>query len=416
MTKKNKIIIAVLAVLLVIGIVLAVITSGGGAVGGVRIEKGNSLSGENSISFETDYPLVQTQQKNLFYEPYPDGTIKYFTFDGSGFSEVTDGITVKNVTLECSYQKVPVKLHYLKTDAGTVGYGLFTSEQNTGVKLFSYILVRMADCPAAYKKAAKTDYILLTDMDAKDSYKADKTYSDMYSFDAKTGKAALVMSQRDRIAQDDGTFSEGWTIFTDSSVNSEKTRDLFASTRIHDSKAATKTYSIMTVANSGAGKRANAVTVDNCPSYEIREKDGSYYCFVTTAKGFDLIKNGDRKNPVKSFEGRFADYRVSGDWIYSINAGEFTNFFTGETKSVKKADITTLSGFTANESGTKFVLFAGGEKQSMIMYDTENNTTAVITDSLFDSGICNFCFADDSHAVFTNYTNSLAAANIIYKF
>lgn len=416
MTKKNKTVIAVLAVLLCIGIAAVLITSTKEVVGSVTAKNGDSLSAESSVSFETDYPLVQTQQKNLFYEPYPDGTIKYFRFDGSNFSEVTNGITVKNVTLECSYQKVPVKLHYLKTDAGTVGYGVFTSEQNTNVKLFSYILVRMADCPAAFKKAAKTDYILLADMDAKDSYKADKTYSDMYSFDAKTGKASLVMSQRDRTAQDDGTFSEGWTIFTDSSINSENKKDLFASTRVHDSKAAAKTYSIMTVANSSAGKRANAVTVDNCPSYEIREKDGSYYCFVSTQKGFDLIKNGDRKNPVKSFEGRFADYCVSGDWIYSKNAGELTNICTGETKSVKKADITTLAGFTANESGTKFVLFAGGEKQSMIMYDTESNTTDVITDSLFDSGICNFCFADDSHVVFTTYTDSLAAKNTVYKF
>ena len=416
MTKKNKIIIAVLAVILVISIILALVTSGGGAIGRVNTEKGEALSEEISVSFETEYPLVQTQQKDLFYEPFPDGTIKYFRFDGSKFSEVTDGITVKDITLECSYQKVPVKLHYLKTDSGTVGYGLFCSEQNTGVKLFSYILVRMVDCPAAYKNAAGTEYILLTDMDAEDSYKADKTYSDMYSFDAKSGKTSLVMSQRDRTAQADGTFSEGWTIFTDSSINSENKKDLFASTRVHDSNAAAKTYSIMTVANSSAGKRVNAVTVDNCPSYEIREKDGDYFCFVSTEKGFDLIKNGDRKSPVKSFEGRFADYCVSGDWIYSKNEGGFTNFFTGETKSVKKADITTLSGFTANESGTKFVLFAGGENQSMIMYDTENHKTEVVTDSLFDSGICNFCFADDSHFVFTTYTGSLAAKNIIYNF
>lgn len=420
MTKKNKIVIAVLAVILIIGIVFAALTTNKGFLGkltgSVDPSNGKSLTSTESTSFKSDYPLVQTQQRDLFYEPYPDGTIKYFRFDGNNFAEVTDGITEKTVTLECSYQKIPVKLYYLHTDAGTVGYGIFTSEQQSSVKLFSYVLVRMMDCPAAYKSAAKTDYILLTDMDAEDSYKTDKTYSDMYSFDIKTGKTALVMSQRDRTAQEDGTVSEGWTIFTDSSLNSEQTKDLFASTRVHDSKTANKLYSFMTVANSSAGKRANAVTVDNSPSYEIREKDKNYYCFVSTASGFDLIKNGDRKNPLKSFDGKFTNYCVSGDWIYGKASGEFTNIITGETKTVKKAEYSSLAGFTANESGTKFVLFANGANQSMIMYDTANNKTNAVTDSLFDSGICNFCFIDDNTVLFSSYTDLLEASNAILKF
>lgn len=419
MTKNQKIVISVLSVILVIGIVLAVLTSGKGfltkVTGGVDTASGKGLSDIQTVSFESDYPLVQTQQKNLFYEPYPDGTIKYFRYDGGSFTEVTD-VTVKNVTLECSYQKVNVKLYYLKTEVGTVGYGLFDTEQQSNVKLFSYIFVRMMDCPAAYKNAAKTDYVLLTDMDAEDAYKADKTYSDMYSFDLKSGKASLVMSQRDRTAQTDGTVSEDWTIFTDSSLNSEKTKDLFASTRIHDSNAENKVYCFMTVANSNAGKRVNAVTLDNSPSYEIREKDKSYFCFVNTANGFDLVKNGDKKAPLKSFEGKFADCLVSGDWIYNPAASEFTSITTGETKAVRSAEFAKLSGFIADESGTKFVLFADGEKQSMIMYDTAKDSVEVISDKLFDNGIRNFCFIDGESGMVSDYTESGSAVNVIFKF
>lgn len=419
MTKNNKIIISVLSVILVIGIILAVLTSGSGFLtklsGGVDTSSGNSLSDIETISFESDYPLVQTQQKNLFYEPHPNGTIKYFKYDGGKFTEVTN-VSVKNVTLDCSYQKVNVKLYYLKTDVGTVGYGLFDTEQQSNIKLFSYIFVRMMDCPAAYKKAAKTDYVLLTDTDAADSYKPDKTYSDMYSFDLKSGKTALVMSQRDRTVQENGTVSEGWTIFTDSSLNSEATRDLFASTRIHDSKTENKTYCFMTVANSNAGKRVHAVTLDNSPSYEIREKDKNYFCFVNSANGFSLVKNGDRKAPLKTFEGNFSDYFISGDWIYNPSASEFTSITTGETKAVKATDPVKLSGFTANESGTKFVLFADGEKQSMIMYDTDKNSVNVVTDKLFDNGIRNFCFTDGEHGMFSDYTESGGAVNVIFKF
>lgn len=414
MTKNQKIIISVLSVILVVGIVFAVLTSGR-KIGGVNVSSGKGLSDIQTVSFESDYPLVQTQQKNLFYEPYPDGTIKYFRFDGGNFTEVTD-VSVKNVTLECSYQKVNIKLYYLKTDVGTVGYGLFDTEQQSNVKLFSYIFVRMMDCPAAYKTVAKADYILLTDMDATDSYKVDKTYSDMYSFDLNTGKASLVMSQRDRTVQEDGTVSEGWTIFTDSSLNSEKTKDLFASTRIHDSKTENKVYCFMNVENSKAGKRVNALTLDNSPSYEIREKDKNYFCFVNTANGFDLVKNGDKKAPLKSFEGKFNEYIVSGDWIYNPATSEFTSIITGETKPVKPIEATKLSGFSANESGTKFVLFADGEKQSMVMYDTENDSVNVISDKLFDSGIRNFCFIDSENGMVSDYTESGKAVNVIFNF
>lgn len=419
MTKNNKIALGVLAAILVVAIALTALTGSNDFLqkitGSVDTASAETLDSLSPVSFGTDYPLVQTEQKDLFYEMYPDGTFKFFKYTDGAFSEV-NGVKTKDVQLTCSSQKVKVKLHYLSTDAGTVGYGLFNSKQEGSTKNFSYIFVRMTDRPNAYASKVKTQHILLTDMESADAYKAEKTYSDMYSFDLKTGKATLVISQRDRLVQADGTMREDWTIFTDSMLNNNEKYDLFASCRNHDTTAAEQKYDFLTIANSKSMKKGSATTVSDSPSYVIREKDGAYYCFANTEKGFDLIKNGDKKKPLASFEGTFSDYAVSGNYLLGKNDFKVTDITTGESVSLKKAVFTELSGFIANGNGTKFALFCNGEQQSMFLYNTESEETRVITDSLFDNGIRNFCFIDNDTVLFSSYNEAGTAENRIVKF
>lgn len=419
MTKNNKIALGVLAAILVVVIALTALTGSNDFLqkitGSVDTASAETLDSLSPVSFGTDYPLVQTEQKDLFYEMYPDGTFKFFKYTDGAFSEV-NGVKTKDVQLTCSSQKVKVKLHYLSTDAGTVGYGLFNSKQEGSTKNFSYIFVRMTDRPNAYASKVKTQHILLTDMESADAYKTEKTYSDMYSFDLKTGKATLVISQRDRLVQADGTMREDWTIFTDSMLNNNEKYDLFASCRNHDTTAAEQKYDFLTIANSKSMKKGSATTVSDSPSYVIREKDGAYYCFANTEKGFDLIKNGDKKKPLASFEGTFSDYAVSGNYLLGKNDFKVTDITTGESVSLKKTVFTELSGFVANGNGTKFALFCNGEQQSMFLYNTESEETRVITDSLFDNGIRNFCFIDNDTVLFSSYNEAGTAENRIVKF
>ncbi|MBR3835889.1 MAG: hypothetical protein IKJ69_03765 [Clostridia bacterium] len=419
MTKSNKIVLGVLAVVLVIAVAFTALTNSeaflGKITGSIDTASGEKLESLSPVSFSTSYPLVQTQQKDLFYEMYPDGAFRFYKFADGQFSEVS-GVKTKNVQITCSYQKVNLKLYYLSTDAGTVGYGMFNSQQKTDTKNFAYIFVRMMDCPKAYASSAKTKHILLTDMDAEDSYKAEKTYSDMYSFDLESGKASLMMSQRDRLVQEDGTMREDWTIFTDSMLNVGEKYDLFASRRNYDTKDAVEKYDMLTVANSRAAKKNSATTFVNSPSYVIREKDNAYFCFANTEKGFDLVKNGDKKNPLASFDGVFSDYTVSGNYILSKSSFGVTDITSGEKVSLKKASFTELSGFVANDSGTKFVIFCNGEQQSAVMYNTESGETKTVTDNIFDNGICNFCFIDNNTVFFTAYDANGAADNRFIKF
>ena len=420
MEKSKKIILAALAAVLAVCVVITALTFGDGFLSKITkksdIVSDKTLNDIESVSFMSDYPLVQTQKKDLFYEAYPDGTIKYFKFENGTFNEVTSGVSTTTISFECSYQKLNVKVYYLKTDIGTVGYGLFNSQQETNVKTLSYVFVRLMDCPAAYKELAKTEYVLLTDRNPENAYHPDRTYSDIYSFNMKSGKAMLIVSQRDRTAQEDGTVNEGWTIFTDSLINASAKRDLFASTRINDAKSDSPRYCVMTVANSRAGKKNDAATVTNCVSWQIREKGSDFYCFAATDKGFDLIKNGDKKNPLKSFDGDFSNYSVSGDWIFNISKCEVTNIFTGETVTLRYTELSSLAGFIADETGTKFVFFNGSESQAMVMCSNADGSTEIISGELFDAGIRNFCFIDGNHGLTSTYDDSKAAINTIFTF
>lgn len=421
MKKSQKIITAILAVVLVISAAFAVITSNdkitGVLFGGVKPVSEKKLSDVEMLSFKSDYPLVQMQDNKFFYEPFPDGTFKFYKFNGESFDEVTD-VKTRSVTLEVSYQPVKIKIYYIKTDSGMAGYGLFNSEQGSDVKMLSYVFVRMMKCPEPFKSAAKSDYILLADLTASDAYKTNKSYSDMYSFNIDTGKTALVVNQRDRTVQENGITNEGWTIFTDSSLNLQKKTDLFASTRVNDNKAESKQYCLMTIANASETikKKVESATVFDCVSCEFREKGDDYFCLAKTSDGFDLIKNKDKKNPVKSFSGEISDYFISGNWILNRATYEITDFCTGESKELKQVTSAAIYGLVATDDGTKFVVFTNGEKnQSMVVYDTSNGTVEAVSDKIFNSGICNFCFADESHVMVSDYDDSGATVNNIIK-
>lgn len=422
MTKKNKIVIIVLAVILTVSATFAGLTMNKSFVrkltGSIDADSGGeSITSVLTAEFKSDYPLIQTQQNNIFYEAHPDGTIKYYKYADGTFAEITSGIKTTDVKLTCSYQTVTVKLYYMSADVGTVGYGLFNSQQDSDIKMFSYIFVRMMDCPPSYSSTAKTDYVLLTDMDANDSYKIDKTYSDIYSFDMNSGKTTLIVSQRDRTVQSDGAFSENWTIFTDSSLDTMNKLDLFASARNYDVKTDSQQYDFMSVVNSRSMKKSSVATVVDSPSFHIREKDGDYFCFVNTDDGFDLVKNNNADSPLAQFSGSFSDYEVSGDWILNKKSLEFTNMYTGEMKSGKKATFSTLSGFIANESGDKFLLFCHAANQSVIMYDMASGDAKIVSDSnIYNSGIGNFCFIDNETFIMSSYDENKAAVNKICKF
>lgn len=421
MSKKQKIGIIILAVILVLSAVFAGLCFNekilGKLTGGMDVaDGGSSFKDISHTDFQTDYPLVQTEKSDLFYELNPDGTVKFYDYKDGTFIENT-GAKKKTVKLTCSYQAVSIDMYYLKTDVGTIGYGVYTSQQKSDTKLFSYVFARLMDCPAAYSKYAKTSYLLFVDMDAEDAYRTNKTYSDVYTCNLDNGKTTLMISQRDRLVQADGTMDEGWTIFTDVQLNSMDKCELFASDRVYDDKDGKPTYDFLTISNSTNMNKASAATIVGSPDPTVIEKDADYYCLINTDTGFILAKNGDKKNPLVSFDISFDQFIVSGKWLLDRSNMNFIDFTSGEKTNVKKANFKNCSGFIANALGNKFIVFCPGEKQSLIMYDTAADTEAIVTDSdIYNTGICNFCFIDEDTFLVTNYNAEQKAVNQICKF
>lgn len=420
MTKKNKIVIIILSAVLAVCLIFTGLTFSGSFTGklfgGMDTGSGAAFSTVKEYEFKTDYPLVKTQLENVFYEPNPDGTIKYYKYRDGEFHELS-GVKTQKVTVACSYQEVPLTLYFLDdTDVGTICYGLFNSKQDTKVKTFSYILARVIDCPKSFEDSARTQYVMLLDMDAEDAYKENKTYSDIYSFDRKSGTATLIVSSRDRTVQEDATQSETWTVFTDASVNNMSKYDWFASTRYHDTNAEKLLYDFMSVESSRSVRKSSSTVFTNSPSYDIWEKDGSVYFFADSEDGFNLVKDGKKDSPLKKFSGSFSDYLVGSHFIFDPSAMEFTDVYTGETKSVKKARFESLSGFIASPGGQNFIVFCGGNKQAMIIYKTDEDEATIVSDSdIFNSGICNYCFINNNTVLVSNYAEDGTALNRIVK-
>lgn len=421
MTKKNKKSLIILSAVLVVCLVFAALSFNDNFVlklgGGMDASSGEALSTVVKSEYDSDYPFVQTELENVFYEPHPNGEIKYYKYSDNTFTQMT-GTKTKDIEIVCSYQKIPMTLYYLEdTDVGTIGYGLFTSEQDKSVQTFSYIFARLVDCPASYKSTARTSYVLLLDMDSEDSYKISKTYSDIYSFDMTSGTSTLIVSSRDRTVQEDATQNETWTVFTDESVNSMNKYDWFASTRYHDTNAEKLLYDFMSVSSSRQVRKNASTEFVDSPSYFIWEKDESVYLFSDTDDGFDLVKDEKTDSPLKSFEGSFENYAVSGHFILNPAEMEFTDVYTGETQSVKKARFDSLAGFVASPGGKQFAVFCNGSTQAMIMYDNENDYAKIISDkNIFNSGICNFCFIDNQTMLVSAYAEDGTAINRIVNF
>ncbi|MBP9988916.1 MAG: hypothetical protein KBT46_05390 [Ruminococcus sp.] len=420
MTKKNKITIIILAVILVVTGTLAVMTLNPDFLkklsSSKKISDTQELSSVLVSDFQSEYPLVQTQKKDLFYEIYPDGTVKFYTFANGAFSAYTGKVETKEIKVSCSYQNIPVKLFYTKTDKGMIGYGLFNSGQKSDVKLFNYVFVRMMTCPSSYKKIAKTDNVILVDTDEQDVYNPNKTYSDIYSFDISSGKTVQIINQRDRLVQENATFREDWVIFTDHSLNTMTKYNLFASARNHDTAAEIKEYDIMSIENSKAYNKNSTTTVSSSPSVHIWFDSDAYYCLANTKNGFDLIRNNDKKSPLASFEGNFAEnYLVSENWIFNKTNSEITNALNGNAVKFKDVGFEKFAGFTANESGSKFVVF-GGDGDTMALYNKGSDSVSYIKDAaLFNYGILNFSFIDDSTIVVSSYNSDQKAVNHICK-
>lgn len=410
MSKTQKIIIAVLSVLLCAAVVFTALTFNDGF--SLNLKSGKAKTDNGSVDditrfmYESDMPLLQTENKNVFYSVNTDGTVKYYKYADGTVNEITDGVKSYSVKINCSNQKVPVRLYCLDTGSGLRGYGVFTTEQNSSVKLIPYVFVRMIPCPEAYKSAAGSKYILLTDYDSADIFSSDRTYSDMYTVNPETGKTSIVFSDRDRTVGKNGLYSDGWTVFTDSAVNSSSKNDLLASSRLHDINAETPLWDLMTVENTKATRKNGAVTAADCVSPYIYKSGNDFTCLKKTKNGFDLIKNGNKDSVLKSFTCSISDCVVSDGYVYNKSEGSFTSMADGNTFSAGALTYGGFSSFRVSDDASEALLLFNDTEDILYIYNVSSNTASVVTGEKLVNTVGNLCFVTDSLAMLSSYDSS----------
>lgn len=417
MSKTQKIIISVLAVLTCIAVVFTALTFSNSFSlklkrGGSKAEK-SSVEAITELSFESQMPLLQTCEKNVFYSVYPDGTVKYYKYEDGAVTEVTAGVETHTVKLSCSSQKVVIKLYCLKTEGGLNGYGVFTSDQKSETMMIPYVFARLMPCPAAYGSVAGSKYVVLLDFEAKDVYKADKTYSDMFSADLSSGKTSLIFSQRDRAVAKDGLYNQAWSVYTESAMRSSDKNDLFASGRYHDMEADVPLWDLLSVENTESVRKAEAVTTVDCVSPYVYKSGKDYTCLVKSEKGFDLVKNGKKDDVIKSFVCSISDCSVSGGYILNLTDGSITSmadgteFFTGSVPQGR------LSAFGVSENAAFAVILYKDKEDTLYVYNAKSDSASVISGDKLVNTVGNLCFISDSLAMLSQYDSGSKVYNNI---
>ena len=157
--------------------------------------------------------MMATSLPNLYVTADPRGQFRFYSYTDTGFINITD-VEEKDVTVTCSFQKLPARLYYIEQDGAKLGHGLFTTAlyPQDDVRLYDYAFFRMTDMPQGYGNA---DALLLVDFDEDDFARADKTYSEVFSLNLSSGKTELLTSENGRTVDNKARMRTDWAQLND---------------------------------------------------------------------------------------------------------------------------------------------------------------------------------------------------------
>ena len=108
-----------------------------------------------------DYPLMPTQIDGVFVSANPYGLFNFYEYADGGLTACTDAQEM-DVTVTCSHQEIPAKLHYLQRGDQLTGYGLFLSTlYEDDVRLYAYAFLQLVNMPAGYGDGTRCCWSIL---------------------------------------------------------------------------------------------------------------------------------------------------------------------------------------------------------------------------------------------------------------
>ena len=314
----------------------------------------------------TDYPLMPTEIDGVYVSANPYGQFNFYEIADGGFTACTDAEEM-DVTVTCSHQNIPAKLHYLQRGEEITGYGLFlTTLYEDDVRLYDYAFLHLVNMPAGYGSG---DAMLLVDFDEDDFAKADKTYTEVLSFNLSSGKSERITSDNGRTVDNMGRLRTDWAQMNDAlrTLGGER---LYLSGRNYqlDSTLADIIY------NADTSNQKPKQVVSGLYENYLCAKDGTLYYVKPADSGFDAcsMTAGGQETKLASYAGAVEDYLFNGEYMLEKSTLTLTHIPSGKSTDLA-AVIGTAPGspayFGVNPDGTKLALLCDGETQGAALVD-----------------------------------------------
>lgn len=330
---------------------------------------------------------LPTDFDNIYYTATLDGKVNFYEYANGQFTASTLAPKQVSTKITASRISIPVTVNYIEKDGKVCGYGVFTSDMNKDVKVYSYAFVKLTMKPAGYGSG----HLLLADFDKDNFYKADKLYSEIYNFNLSKGTASTYVSNNTRLIDKNGTFRQDWTILTDDFIANLGSGKYFLSSRYYNEDDMGKRADVMVLSDA---YKPTVVAEDILGVWAINDEHGLHYLRKNENGFVNAVKNGSNEQILAQFEGDWGtDYLQCGKYLINKKSLVMTDLHSGASQTLKGINIDSADIFSVSPNGKKVVFASYGE--------TNANGTAVQS--------ITYCTADGS-AESVTYTEPMLFA------
>lgn len=427
-SKTLKIIAIILAVTTVAGIAAFFITRGGGD-GGILpdivkpeefsfADSKYTTSASLSVKGANGEIYLPTGIDGVYYTAALNGEVAFYEYSGGAFAPSSLEKKQVKATLSASYEKIPVTVNYISKDGKVFGCGVFTSDMDSSVEVYSYAFVKLIKKPAGYGDG----YLLLADFDKNDHYKPAKLYSEIYSFNLDNGSTSTYVSNNTRLIDKNGAFRSDWTLLTDDFIANLGDAKYFLSSRYYTSDDKGKRADVMVLSNA---YRPKVVVSDILGLWFVNDGNGMHY-LKKTANGFANIVNNGSEMVLAEFEGDyFADYLQDGKYLVNKKTLTVTDLLTGAAVTLSGVDLDGADLVSVNPDGSRFVFAFNGEANSngtkvqrLVYCSAEGSDPAAFSEPLLFEESCGFVWLDSSSVMSVRALDGsgATAGSAVYTF
>lgn len=376
--------------------------------------KALSVKGANGEIF------LPTDIENIYFTADLQNKVSFFEYAGGAFTASTLPVKQVKATLSATYEKIPVTVNYIEKDGKTFGIGVFTSDMDSSVEVYSYAFVKLTNKTSGYGSG----HLLLADFDKENFFKAEKVYSEIYNFDLSGGKTSTYVSNNTRLIDKNGAFRSDWTMLTDEFIANLGGAKYFFSSRYYTADEKGTRADIMVLSDA---YRPKIVAEDILGTWFVNDANGMHY-LRKTDKGFsNVINQNETEKVLAEFEGDyFADYLQDGRWLINKKSLAVTDLMTGATKTLKDIDISAFDAVTVSPDGNKFVFTAKGIRNAngatvqQIIICTADGSKAPVTyaEPLLFAESSDFIWLDNGNVMFARATaaDGSKVSSVVYAY